>query len=113
MEPAATCDDPEVPGAEVVAGGADEDDEAGALELLTGAEVVDGVTAALLLLLTDAGVELVGAGGAGAEVGAEVGAEETGVVSGGGAAVAVAVDAGALPVGVTWICPSVYSLTGT
>lgn len=116
IEPAATCDEPLAGGADVEAGGAGED---GALELLV-AVVIVGVSTSELLL--DGGNELV-------EVGTKVGVEVTtggssDVVSGGGGGAADVVSVGdgdgdggggggALPVGVTWICPSVYSLTGT
>lgn len=112
IEPAATCDEPLVGGADVEAGGAEED-EAVALELLAG--VVIGEVSTSELLLGDDN-ELVGTG---TKVEVEV---TSGVVSGGGggAADVVTVDGdgsggggGALPVGVTWICPSVCSLTGT
>lgn len=108
-----------------MAGGADED-EAGALEVLAG--LVTGEDSTGTLMLDDdaalvAGADVSGADVAGTDVAgtdvagtdAEVaGGVTSGIVSVGREAVPVGVDAGALPVpGVTWICPSVYSLTGT
>lgn len=113
-----------------MAGGADED-EAGALEVLAG--LVTGEDSTGTLMLDDdaalvAGADVSGADVSGADVAgtdvagtdvagtdAEVaGGVTSGIVSVGREAVHVGVDAGALPVpGVTWICPSVYSLTGT
>lgn len=115
IEPAATLDDePFVGGAEVVAGGAVED--AAEVAGLLSEVVIVGLAASELLLDSPVG-EGAGVGGGAA----------SDVVSGGGTGAAVVVtysdddDAGgdggggggAPPVVVTWICPSVYSLTGT
>lgn len=99
-DPTETREDPLWGGAEVAAGALVVADA----EVALAGALVDALALALALdtaaLLLGAGAEADGAGAEGAE-----GADEP--------AVGVAEGAGALPGGVTWIWPSVYSLTGT